>query len=151
MNKEIDQTENVSYSINNKNIFKSTNENYEENNNNDSKNSPGIKKAKTLRSSTKNKNKEKKRNRKASSDQILNSKKVKFSGKIDIIDVESYKKYNLEQTADENFEEFLKMEYENENKGNSNENKDNPNNKNKTGNKRIKDKQGNVSCTCNII
>ena len=34
MKKEIDQTENVSYSIDNKNVSKSKNENYKENNNN---------------------------------------------------------------------------------------------------------------------
>ena len=95
---------------------------------------------------------EKKHKRKTSCNDIINSRKVKINSKVEIIDVESWKKYNLEQTADENFEEFLKMEYENEQKEKENENKGNTSNKNIQNNiKRIKGRQGNVSCTCVII
>ena len=123
-------------------------ENEETKNNDDTKNSGKIKKSKTLRSSVKMKKKEKKHVRNSSCDAISNGKKVKINKKIEIIDVESWKKYNLEQTADENFEEFLKMEYENE-KGKENENKNNTNINNKV--KRLKGRDGNVSCTCILI
>ena len=53
-------------------------------------------------------------------------KKVKFS-KIDVIKVESWKKYNLTLTADENLEELLNVS------------------------KGRKEKDKNVSCTCTII
>ena len=53
-------------------------------------------------------------------------KKVKFS-KIDVIKVESWKKYNLSLTADENLEELLNVS------------------------KGRKEKDKNVSCTCTII
>ena len=129
------------------NIF--TAENEKNKNNNNEMVSGNIKKSKTLRSSVKMRKKEKKHKRNSSCDAITNGKKVKISSKIEIIDVESWKKYNLEQTADENFEEFLKMEYENENKGNEKENKNNGNNNNKV--KRLRGKNGNVSCTCIII
>ena len=58
----------------------------------------------------------------------------------------------MEQTADENFEELLKIEYEKEEEGKENGNKNNINNKsNKNNIKRVKGRQGNVSCTCIII
>ena len=120
--------------------------------NDNTKNTGKIKKSKTLRSSLKMKKKEKKHHRNSSCDAIITGKKVKINSKVEIIDVESWKKYNLEQTADENFEEFLKMEYENEKK--EKENKNNPNNDNNNNNnkvKRIKGRNGNVSCTCIII
>ena len=41
-------------------------------------------------------------------DQNLNGKKVKFS-KIDVIDVESWKKLNLKMTAEENLEELINV------------------------------------------
>ena len=116
--------------------------------NKDSDNSGKIKKSKTLRSSMKMKKKGKSHHRSSSCDAITTSKKVKINDKVDIIDVECWKKYNLEQTADENFEEFLKMEYENENKE-ENGNKNDKNNK--KNNKRVRSKNGNVSCTCIIL
>ena len=125
-------------------------ENEENKSNGNAKNSGNIKKSKTLRSSLKTKKKEKKHIRNSSCDAIITGKKVKINSKVEIIDVESWKKYNLEQTADENFEEFLKMEYENENKGNDNKNNPNTNNNNNKV-KRIKGRNGNVSCTCIII
>ena len=73
-----------------------------------------------------------------------NSRKVKFNDKIEFIEVECWKSYNLEQTADENFDAFF-MDGEKEDK----ENKDNKNKEDKN-KKRNKDK-GNISCTCIII
>ena len=71
-----------------------------------------------------NKNKEKKK------------KRVKFSGEIIFIDVECWKKYNMELTADENFN--INEEENNENEKNNNDNKNNK-------------KKENIFCTCNII
>ena len=62
-------------------------------------------------------------------------KRVKFTEQIIFIDVECWKKYNAEQTADENFEGFNEEE----------ENKKNDNNNNK------RNKKDNVFCTCNIV
>ena len=146
MNKEDkEKLDNASYTADESNLNDRNNK--QENKNNDG--SGKIKKSKTLRSSVKMKKKTKNHHRSSSCDTITNSKKVKINDKVDIIDVESWKKYNLEQTADENFEEFLKMEYENETKeknGNKND-KNNSNNKIK----RVRGKDGNVSCTCIII
>ena len=72
-----------------------------------------------------------------------NSKKVKFSDKVEIIDVESWKKYNLEQTADENIENYLEELERNEEQ----ETKKSKNSKNK----RTKSKTDNVFCTCILI
>ena len=60
-------------------------------------------------------------------EELDNNRKVKF-GKIDIIDVESWKKLNLKLTAEENMEELYKIS-----EG--------------TQNKRMK----NIGCTCTII
>ena len=60
-------------------------------------------------------------------------KTVTFIDKVTYIDVECWKKYNLEQTADENFDDYL-QELENK--------------KNK---KKPQSKKENVTCTCNII
>jgi ankyrin repeat protein len=106
-----EKLENISFTAEQSNFNNMNNK--KENKDND--NSGKIKKSKTLRSSVKMKKKGKNHHRSSSCDAIINSKKVKINDKVDIIDVESWKKYNLEQTADENFEEFLKMEYENEN------------------------------------
>ena len=65
---------------------------------------------------------------------------MKFSDKIIFIDVECWKKYNAEQTADENFEGI------NEEETNELENKKNDNN-----NKDKRNKKDNVFCTCNIV
>ena len=72
-----------------------------------------------------------------------NSKKVKFSDKVEIIDVECWKKYNLEQTADENIEDYLEELERNEEQ----ETKKSKNSKNK----RTKSKTDNVFCTCILI
>ena len=57
--------------------------------------------------------------------------------KIIFIDVECWKKYNAEQTADENYDEINEEEI--------NELKNNDNNNNK------RNKKDNVFCTCNVI
>ena len=148
-----EQLRNTSFSPEERNL-KKIDEAEESKNNNNSKNLRKIKKSKTLRSSVKmkKKEKEKKHKRTSSCDEVINSKKVKINSNIEIIDVESWKKYNLEQTADENFEELLKIEYENEQEGKDNGNKNNTNDKNNKNNiKRVKGRQGNVSCTCIII
>ena len=72
-----------------------------------------------------------------------NSKKVKISDKVPIIDVECWKKYNLEQTADENIEDYLEELERNEEQ----ETKKSKNSKNK----RTKSKTDNVFCTCNLL
>jgi hypothetical protein len=97
-------------------------------------------------------------------------KKVKFKDKIDIVKVECWKKYNLEQTADE--KEYLEEDLEdfiggtngndnksttnvnstNEKSNNSNKNETNKNENNKGANKRnINQKKGNYTCICNIL
>ena len=73
-----------------------------------------------------------------------NFKKVKFIESPKIIDVECWKKYNLEQTADENFEDYLEEIQNNEK--NNNQNKKDKQNKQKN-----KSKSDTITCTCNII
>ena len=71
-------------------------------------------------------------------------KKVKFTDKVIIIDVECWKQYNMEQTADENFdnvnEEDNKIEENNENKNTDDNNT-----------KKRRSKNNNVVCSCNLI
>ena len=101
-----------------------------------------IRKSKTVKNPTKIKTK--KESKKKKKESIENKRKVKFNNDIQIIDVESWKKYNLEQTADENFSAFL---YEEECDDDKNKTK-----KDKKSNiQKIKEREGNVSCTCNII
>ena len=126
-----EKLENISFTAGESN-FNNIN-NKKENKDND--NSGKIKKSKTLRSSLKMKKKGKNHHRSSSCEAIINSKKVKINDKVDIIDVESWKKYNLEQTADENFEELLKMEYENEKKEETGD-KNDKNDKNNANNKK---------------
>ena len=71
----------------------------------------------------------------------VKKKRVKFTDKIIFIDVECWKKYNAEQTADENFDGINEEEENNEI-----ENKKDDNNNN---NKR--NKKDNVFCTCNVV
>ena len=73
----------------------------------------------------------------------IKKKRVKFIDKITFIDVECWKKYNVEQTADENYYDANDDEDESEVK---NETNDKGNNDNKR-----KNKKDNVVCTCNII
>ena len=146
--KDREKLENTS-SVVEENNYNNTNNKQENNINDNSGKNKRL--SKTLRSSLKMKKKEKKNQRKSSCDAISDSKKVKINDKVHIIDVECWKKYNLEQTADENYEEFVKMELENK-KNEENGNKNDKNNKNNKNNaKRVKGKNGNVSCTCIII
>ena len=71
------------------------------------------------------------------------SKKVKIIDNVEIIDVECWKKYNLEQTADDNIEDYLEEIERNEDLNNKK-----PKNSN---NKRTKSKTENVTCTCVLI
>ena len=109
---------------------------------NEEDNQGEIKKSKTIR--TINKTKTKKGNKKSKNYKIEKTRKVKFDNNIIVIDVECWKKYNQEQTADENFEAYF-MDYDKEDKENLNKNKNN------TNGKKLKDKKDNVSCTCNVI
>ena len=76
-----------------------------------------------------------------------NSKKVRFKENPLIINVECWKKYNLEQTANENFENYID-EIEN---NNNEENSKNQTNKNDKNNRKRQSKADNVTCTCHII
>ena len=71
------------------------------------------------------------------------SKKVKIIDNVEIIDVECWKKYNLEQTVDDNIEDYLEEIERNEELNNKK-----PKNNN---NKRTKSKTENVTCTCILI
>ena len=68
------------------------------------------------------------------------TRKVKFNSNVEIIDVECWKAYNYEQTADENFDAFFYEENDYKNKKDIN-NSDEKRKKNKD----------EISCTCNII
>ena len=70
------------------------------------------------------------------SDETNSKRKVKFGHKVEIIDVECWKAYNLEQTAEENIEAFFYDD--NDIKANIKSDKK-------------KDRKGNVSCSCNIL
>ena len=126
---------NISYYKDDKNILKNLNEKEDDNIIGE------IKKSKTSRYSTKLKKTKNKKNKKDSNENN-NTKKVKFSDKVDEILVESWKRYNLDQTADENFDAFFM--------NNQDEEKENKNN-NKSNNKKSNGKRDNISCTCNII
>ena len=69
------------------------------------------------------------------------TKKVKFNKEIIIIDVECWKKYNLEQTADEPEDIDVNFDEDNIEKKEEKKNK----------NKRKNDKDNNIACTCLII
>ena len=73
-----------------------------------------------------------------------NSKKVNITDKVEIIDVECWKKYNLEQTADENIQDYLEELAKNEEQ-------ETKKSKNSNNNKRKKSKTDNVFCTCILI
>ena len=72
-----------------------------------------------------------------------NSKKVKIIDNIEIIDVECWKKYNLEQTVDDNIEDYLEEIERNEELNNKKSKNSN--------NKRTKSKTENVTCSCVLI
>ena len=68
-------------------------------------------------------------------------KKVKFSRKVIYIDVECWKKYNLENTLDENLDNLKEEEEEDNNKLKNNDNQ----------NKVSGSKKDNIVCTCILI
>ena len=74
-----------------------------------------------------------------------NTKKVKFNENVDFINVECWKMYNIEQTADENFEAFF-IDNEKDDKENLNKEEEKNNNK-----KKNKGKDDTISCICIII
>ena len=85
-------------------------------------------------------------------------KTVKFNDNIVHINVESYKQYNLENTADENYneeEEIVDNDGEKKDNNDNKDNKYNKDNKNEDNNqnniKRARRKDKNVSCTCKIF
>ena len=120
-------------------------------------------KTKTTRPSSVKKNKmtKKKSPNKNKKNPNKNTKKVTFIEKIEIIKIECWKKYNLEQTADEveyhddYLDDFELATDDNKTKTNSNtdKNKTNDNKKNRINrnNKNGKGKKKNFSCVCNII
>ena len=69
------------------------------------------------------------------------SKKVQISDKVEYIEVECWKKYNYEMTAEENFDDF------NDDEINKDDNEKNNNNNDKGKNK----KKDNIVCTCILI
>ena len=81
------------------NILYNVEEIRKENKNKDINNFGDIKKSKSHKSPNKLRKKENKNFLKTNDEQIANSKKVKINKKIEIIDVECWKQYNLEQTA----------------------------------------------------
>ena len=135
-------------------------------NNTDTNTKPAIRKTKTTKAGSKQKqnkkNKSPKKNKEGSN---KSKKKVKFTDKVDIIKVECWKKYNLEQTADEceYIDDYLDDFESGETGKSNNSNKNNDKNKsNKEGdkndtknnhrkNKGNKPKKGNYTCVCNII
>ena len=74
----------------------------------------------------------------------IKKKRVKFIDKITFIDVECWKKYNVEQTADENYYDV------NDDEEDESEAKNETNDKNNN-NKKRKNKKDNVVCTCIVI
>ena len=74
----------------------------------------------------------------------IKKKRVKFIDKITFIDVECWKKYNVEQTADENYYDG------NDDEEDESEAKNETNDKNNN-NKKRKNKKDNVVCTCIVI
>ena len=140
---------------------------------------PPIRKTKTTRPGSPKKHKDNKGNKSPKSKKNRNkrSKKVRFKEKVDIVKVECWKQYNLEQTAEEceyaddyleDFESGTTMDTKNE-KSNTNkeeeknkksddknkkeeEKKSTPKIKNRNKkNPHCKPKKGNFVCTCNII
>ena len=135
---EKEKLNNFQYTKDDENILKKT---IEKNGGNDinrtrkSKNVRNSAKSKTIRGSSKKDDK----------DNNNNTKKVKFNENVDFINVECWKMYNIEQTADENFEAFF-IDNEKDDKENLNKEEEKNNNK-----KKNKGKDETISCTCIII
>ena len=128
--------DNLIYSKDDENLIKRSNLKEQVNDINNIKKSQTTRnqiKSKTLRGSKQNLNSS---NNKA--------RKVKFNSKVEVINVECWKIFNAEQTADENYEAFF-TDFEKEDKENIN--KEEKNNYNKKRNA----KKDTISCTCVII
>ena len=112
-----------------------------------------IRKTKTVKATSSNKKKghtKKKHTKNSQKNPDKPTKHVKFLDKIDIVKIECWKKYNLEQTADENLEELF--EDNDNNKSNSqNKKNDNRSNYNNNPSKNKKAKPSNITCTCIIV
>lgn len=118
--------------------------------------SPNIKKTKTTHN--KNHNNKKKKSSKNKKDPNKPQKHVKFSEKVEIVKIECWKMYNLEQTADENFNEVFGAEEErNDNRNNTSNNYSGYNNSSYGDNKMNKDnrkksyKNSDAKCSCAIF
>ena len=139
-------------------------------NNTDNSVHPSIRKTKTTKLPKKDKNNKRIKSPHRAKKNKKNGKKVKFIEKVDIVKVECWKKYNLEQTADECelVDDFLDEidSSKSNNKGNNNNVKDNKDDKNNNkndnkkkektrnknnNNKLCKGKKGNYTCVCIII
>ena len=113
-----------------------------------------IRKTKTCKSPlNKRKTKDKKKSQKKKPrDPNKPLKHVKFLDKIDIVKIECWKKYNLEQTADENLDELFEDNNTKPKNGNQTKTNDkNNNNNNNNSLKKKKTKNSNTSCVCMII
>ena len=147
-------------------------------NNTDNGPKPSIRKTKTAKVNSPKREKKSKKNKspnRTHKNPKNSDKKVKFKEKVDIVKVECWKQYNLEQTADECefIDDILEdFEIDNNDKGNNkdkdkNDKKNDKNDKNNkndkknekpaggrnrtNNNKKGKGKKGNYTCTCIII
>ena len=139
-------------------------------NNTDTNPKSNLGRTKTTKALSRKKTLQKKKSARKKKISNGSDKKVKFKDKVDIVKVECWKKYNLEQTADEkeyleeDLEDFTDGTNDNDNKSatnanstndknnSSNKNETNKNENNKGANKRnIKQKKGNYTCICNIL
>ena len=119
----------------------------------DSKPKSSIRKTKTVKATSTNKKRShtRKKSQKKPKNPNKPTKHVKFLDKIDIVKIECWKKYNLEQTADENLDELFE-DNDNKDKNNSlNKKNENRNNNNNNSTKNKKAKSSNITCTCIII
>ena len=126
---------------------------------------PSIRKTKTTKLNSPKREKKSKKSKsphRTHKNPKNSDKKVKFKEKVDIVKVECWKQYNLEQTADEceYIDDVLEdFEIDNNDKGNNKDkNKNDKKNEKPTGgrnrnnnNKKGKGKKGNYTCTCIII
>ena len=80
-----------------------------------------------------------------------NKKRVKFKKNITVIDVECWKEYNLEQVAEENFDNIVEDIDDDGNKKDKKGKKKKKKKKNNEENNNNNNKKENISCTCLII
>ena len=119
----------------------------------DSKPKSAIRKTKTCKSpKNRKKTKERKKSQKRKQrDPNKPIKHVKFLDKVDIVKIESWKKYNLEQTADENLDELFEDNSPKQKNSSQVKTNDKNNNNNNNAMKKKKMKNPNASCACMII